>query len=138
MEHKIINKKLEELNINDDLKQKIEFLKRQGFNTYLALTKDYYTNELKLSSWLSYEKEEIYAQYNSKGAGFEWLKSVSTVHKPNYNTGSGWQVIEASNITNDDLLDGWIESEKNILSGKEKNFNFLNEELKFWDIIKVD
>lgn len=136
--NKIITKKIDDLQLDESIKDKVLFLLDNGFDVYFSETKDFCTMRPELSTWFIYEKEGIFATYHGRGAGFSWLKSTSTVHRPNTQSGSGWQVFESEHITNEQLVKTWEKSKLNILSNKEQNFDKLSNDLHFWNLFKVE
>lgn len=129
--------KLNELNTDETTKELLTGLLNANFNIYFDLiTDNYITKDKKLSNWFHYEKDGIFAYYGGS-ASYDLLKETSTVHKPNKKTGSGWQVLEKSTITLDDLLFTYQRSCDNINKGKEQKFDKLADDLKFWDVIQV-
>lgn len=135
--HELKTIKLNELNTDETTKELLTGLLNANFNIYFDLiTANYTTNEKKLSSWFHYEKNGVFAYYG-RSASFDWLKETGTVHKPNTKTGSGWQVLEKSKITLDDLFFTYQRSCDNINTGREQKYDKLGDELKFWDVIQI-
>lgn len=134
----IKNIKLNELNLKEDVKDKVIFLLDNGFNVYFTEAKDWQTDEVKQhTNYFTYEKEGFFAYYQNSGSAI-FPNSSSTKHLPNRKTGSGWQVFESTHITNEQLVKTWEQSKQNILSKKEQNFDLLADNLKFWNLLKVE
>ena len=135
--HELKTIKLNELNTDKTTKELLTGLLNANFNIYFDLiTDNYTTKEKKLSTWFHYEKNGVFA-YCGRSASWDWLKETGTVHKPNKKTGSGWQVLEKSTITLDDLFFTHQRSYDNINKGREQKVDKLADDLKFWDVIQV-
>ena len=131
---KVIEKRIKELNIDCDMQEKINFLLKNGFNVYFHNWSNQTLNEKR--NYFIYEKDGFFAYYGVS-ASFDWLKETCTKHKPNTNSGSGWQIIEKGTISPTDLIYTWTRSKNNILTGKEQNFDYISEQLKFCDMLKI-